>query len=313
MSTLRVLHPHPVAEPLKFSEFRSNFNPLLTMPQVKTPPRFCPPTAYLQRRNLYSSPGLSSSPASSSVPTTLRSCLRRNSSGGKKKTVRFADPLTVEHLFTSEPSSPTPTQVKGPCPRLLEGQENPENKIKFRLAFSQPKTDLRTFVAHLQERRVQMESCSISEGVLSGEVCVYHFNPIKTVTMKMTSDSQMSPKDIPCKFLEKRLCKGLDLDVFSFETSLPQNEQLEFHFTFRPGKGFALFFDDNMGQNYKVLQEKDRSSAGMDKQFYPNLSQHKSNVLTKVPYCYQRFSDLKYIKSNLLGSRTFEAFTHAVH
>uniref|UniRef100_A0A3Q2SV44 Uncharacterized protein n=1 Tax=Fundulus heteroclitus TaxID=8078 RepID=A0A3Q2SV44_FUNHE len=261
------------------------------MPQLKPPPRFCPPSVYLQRRNIYSSPGLSSSPASSSVQTMLRSCLRRNSYGGKKKSVSFADPLIVEPLFTSEPSSPSPTQVKGPCPRFLEGQENHENKIKFRLAFSQPKTDMRTFIAHLQERHVQMESCSISEGVLSGEVCVHHYNPIKTVTMKMTSDPRMSPKDIPY--------------VFSFKTSLPQNEELEFHFTFKPGKGFALFFDDNMGQNYKVLQEKEGSSAGMDKQFYPNLSQHRSNVLTEIPYYYQRLDNLKYFKSHLLGSRTF--------
>uniref|UniRef100_A0A3B3UJ52 CBM21 domain-containing protein n=1 Tax=Poecilia latipinna TaxID=48699 RepID=A0A3B3UJ52_9TELE len=177
-----------------------------------------------------------------------------------KKRVIFADEvgraLTVEHVFTTEPPN---------------GSLTP----KFRLGFSQPAKDSDALIARLQEKCVQMKSCSISDNTLIGEVCVFHSCPKSTVNMKMTFDSWITLKNIPCKFLEQRRVNGLDVDVFFFEACLPQItdkiERIEFCFTSSPGLSSVVHRDDNMGQNYKVLRETAGSSPSKDytKQFYP--------------------------------------------
>ncbi|XP_047227736.1 protein phosphatase 1 regulatory subunit 3C [Girardinichthys multiradiatus] len=321
MSSSRVLQPHPVVELDSLSACMGQrqflYQSLIRTP-LKPAQRFCPPTDYPQRTSLRSVHF-----SSSCVPTMPQSCFCKKNSRVHGKRVVFADdlglPLTVEHLFTPEPYSPTP---KRQCPRHLEGQQNPANKLllpRFRLGFPQPTKELEKFVAHLQKTCIQMESCNVSESTLSGEVCVFHSSQKKTVYIKVTYDSWMSHKDIPCKFLEHRLCHGLDVDVFYFEVNLPQktdqNERMEFCFTFSPGHNSALHWDDNMGQNYKVIEEKARSCAGKvyTKSFYPLLSKYKPPVCSQLSSCLQNCHDLKYLQSHLLSSRTLGALKYAFH
>ncbi|KAM4719396.1 protein phosphatase 1 regulatory subunit 3B-like [Anableps anableps] len=330
MSSSSVLHPHLA---VKLDKLPGNpgqhqlLHQSLIMAPLKPTQRFYPPTDY-PRRTSFRFAHLSSSPPSSYVPTTPRSCFHKYNFSVQKKRVVFADevgqPLTVEHLFTPEPYSPPPAPATNHCPRYLESQQNPANRNgslfpKFRLCFPQPTKDFDAFVAHLQEKCVQMKSCSISESTLSGEVWILHSSPKKTVNIKVTFDSWMTAKDIPCKFLEHRHLHGLDVDVFLFEASLPQNtdkiERLEFSFTFSPGQSSVLHWDDNMGQNYKVLREKPGPCPGKDytKQFYPSLSKYQPPVYPQFPSYLQNCDDLTYLHSHLLSSGTLGALRFALH
>ncbi|XP_054896001.1 protein phosphatase 1 regulatory subunit 3B [Poeciliopsis prolifica] len=318
MSSLRVLHPHPVAKPDKLSMNLGQHQPLhqpTMMAPLKLTQRFYPPNDY-PRRNSLRFAYLSSSPPSSYVPTMHRSRFSKYSFSTHKKRVVFADEvgraLTVEHVFTPDPPSPPPAPATNPCSRHLEGQQNPANRNgsltpKFGLGFPQPTKDSDAFIACLQEKCVQMKSCSISDNTLIGEVCVFHSCPKNTVNMKMTFDSWVTSKEIPCKFLEQRQVNGLDVDVFFFEACLPQItdkiEQIEFCFTSSPGLSSVLHWDDNMGQNYKVLREKVESCPGKDytKQFYPSLSNYQLPVYPQFSY-FQKCENLTYLHSHLLTS-----------
>ncbi|XP_015240261.1 PREDICTED: protein phosphatase 1 regulatory subunit 3B-B-like [Cyprinodon variegatus] len=320
MSCPRVLLPPPVVKPGKLSGCYDQNQPLyrsLSMAPLKPKQRYCLLTDLPRRISLHSA-HLSSSPTSYSVPAMPRSCLRRGGSRMYKKQVVFADekgkPLTVEHLFTPEPSSPTPISTTRPSTRNLEVQQNHSNKFhlpKFYLGFPPPTENSDAFVARLQEKCVQMESCRISERILSGLVYVYHSSLKKTVNIRVTFDSWKSHKDITCKFSEHRLCHGLDVDVFTFDVSLPQNinqnERIEFLFTFSPGHGSTLHCDDNFGLQYNVLQENAGSWAGNDytRNFYPFLSKYKPAVSLQLASYLQNCDDLKYLRSHLLSSRSF--------
>ncbi|XP_023193725.1 protein phosphatase 1 regulatory subunit 3B-like [Xiphophorus maculatus] len=320
MSSSRVLHPHPVAKPDKLSVNSGQHQPLhqpTVMAPLKLTQRLYPPNDYPGRRTSLRFAHLSSSPPSSYVPTTPRSCFRKYSFSAHKKRVVFADEvgraLTVEHVFTPEPPSPPPTPATNPCPRHLEGQQNPANRNgsltpKFRLGFPQPTKDSDAFIARLKEKCVQMKSCSISDNTLIGEVCVFHSCPKNTVNMKMTFDSWITFKDIPCKFLEQRRVNGLDVDVFFFEACLPQItdkiEWIEFCFTSSPGLSSVLHGDDNRGQNYKVVREKGESCPGKDytKQFYPSLSKYQPPVYSQFSSYLQNCEKLTYFNSHLLSN-----------
>ncbi|XP_014848892.1 PREDICTED: protein phosphatase 1 regulatory subunit 3B-like [Poecilia mexicana] len=326
MSSLRVLHPHPVAKPDKLSANPGQHQPLHQPPimaPLKVTQRFYPPKDYQRRASLRFA-HLSSSPPSSYVPTSPRSCFRKYSFSAHKKRVIFADEvgraLTVEHVFTTEPPSPPPAPATNPCPRPLEGPQNPTNRNgsltpKFRLGFPQPAKDSDALIACLQEKCVQMKSCSISDNTLIGEVCVFHSCPKSTVNMKMTFDSWITLKDIPCKFLEQRRVNGLDVDVFFFEACLPQItdkiERIEFCFTSSPGLSSVVHRDDNMGQNYKVLREKAGSSPSKDytKQFYPTLSKYQPPVYPQFSSYLRNCENLTYLHSHLLSS----GFRSAIH
>ncbi|XP_008280024.1 protein phosphatase 1 regulatory subunit 3C-B [Stegastes partitus] len=270
---------------------------LLSMSPLKPTQHRTQPSDSLPKAGLPSShhPSSSSSFSSSSLSSSYmslerRSCFRRDSGGSaSKKRVVFADAkglaLTAVRLFIPEPSSPTSTLLIRPPPAKLEGQQSVANKMqrpKLRLGFPQPTLDFKAFLGRLRETNVQLESCKISEHSLSGKVWAFHVSTERAVHVRVTFDSWRSHHDIPCTFLQQQRCGGSNVDVFSFDLSLPQNidpqERMEFCVSFRPGHAGSLaHWDDNRGQNYRVFMEKDEANANQSNlsRFYPSLTAHR--------------------------------------
>ncbi|XP_022071362.1 protein phosphatase 1 regulatory subunit 3C-like [Acanthochromis polyacanthus] len=301
---------------------RQPFYQLLSMSPLKptqhrSQPTDCPPRAGLPSpHHSSSSSSLSCSSLSSSpVPSERRSCFRRDSggSGMNKKRVVFADAkglaLTAVRLFIPEPSSPTPTLVIRPLPVKLEGQQSVSNKMqrpKFRLGFPQPALDLKAFLGRLRDTNVQLESCKISEHSLSGKVRAFHVSAESAVHIRVTFDSWRSHHDIPCTLLQQQRCGGFNMDVFSFDLSLPQNidpqERMEFCVSFRPSPaGTTAHWDDNRGQNYRVCMEKDEPNANQSSpnRFYPTLASYHSSLWPAHVSAGLKNSDVQHLQRNL--------------
>ncbi|XP_042250171.1 protein phosphatase 1 regulatory subunit 3C-B [Thunnus maccoyii] len=303
MSCTRVLHAfgshsQPAVMPLDLTmcltlSRRQPLYQLLSMSPL-TPTQHCyQPTDCSPRTGFHSSHSSSSSSSSSSLPfspmpSEPRSCFRRDSSGLHKKRVVFADAkglaLTAVRLFNSEPSSRTSTLLMKPSPAKLQDQQLTSNKLqryKLRLGFPQPTLDFKAFLARLQEMRVQLESCNISEQSLSGKVCVSHASIEKVVHIRVTFDSWRSYHDIPCTFLQQQRCWSSEMEIFAFDIILPKNidpkERIEFCVSFRPGPGTTPHWDNNRGQNYRVCMAKDGSNAnqGDTNRYNPTLSKHR--------------------------------------
>ncbi|XP_041825201.1 protein phosphatase 1 regulatory subunit 3C-B [Melanotaenia boesemani] len=329
MNCTRVLHAfsHPqsavtpvdLAKCLGLSQHQPLYQ-LLSIPPFKPTQHCSLPKDYYRRATLPSTQ-LSSSSSSlplSRVPSKLRSCFRRTSSGLSKKRVVFADArglaLTAVHLFTPEPSSFTAAPLKGNTPAQLEGQQSALHKMlrhKLQLGFPPPSLDVKSFLAHLRESNVLLESCSVLEHNLTGKVCVSHMSTKQTVHIRVTFDSWRSHHDIPCMFLQHQNCGGLEVDVFSFDISLPPNtdpkERTEFCICLRPGPGSTPYWDDNRGQNYRVCMEKGGSSAsqGNTSHCYPTLSKLQPHAWPHTSACVQNTADLQYLQ-RYLSSRCRE-------
>ncbi|XP_037121953.1 protein phosphatase 1 regulatory subunit 3C-B [Syngnathus acus] len=261
MNCTRVLptfgsHPQPTGMPvdlamcLSLSQRRRLYQLLSMKPTL----RYNPPTGSLLRTSFHSSNQPSSSQSSSPSPSDLQSCLLRKAGKPGKKRVVFADSkglaLTAVHLFMPDTEPPDPTMIQN---------------HKYRLGFPQPSLDSKAFLARLRETNIQLESCNVSECSLSGKVHVCHGNSDKAVHLRLTFDSWQHHFDIPCKFLQQQRCLGFDVDVFTFDLSLPQNldliEGIEFCVSFRPGCGTSMHWDNNRGKNYKVYLEKDEKDG----------------------------------------------------
>ncbi|XP_069563258.1 protein phosphatase 1 regulatory subunit 3C-B [Brachyistius frenatus] len=284
----------------------------LKPPQQRSQPADTPPRNSLRYPHLPSSTSLStwSLLPSSHAPSELRSCFRRGG-GGSKKRVVFADAkglaLTAVHLFMPGPSSPTSTLVRRSSPTKLEpSTPNKVQRHKLWLGFPQPTLDFKAFLARLRETHVQLESCHLSEYSLSGRVCASHVGAERAVHIRLTFDSWRSHRDIPCTFVQQQRCGGSDIDVFTFDLSLPQNtdpkERIEFCLSFRPRPGRGPHWDDNRGQNYKVCIEQDGSNAnqGNVNRCQPTLSkQRPPSWPAQMSASVQNHADLQYPQRSL--------------
>lgn len=244
----------------------------------------------------------------------LRSCFRRDGGAGgvNKKRVVFADAiglaLTAVRLFIPEPSSPYPTLVMRPFLAKVEEQQSPASKLqrpKLRLDFPQPALDTKAFLARLRETHVQLESCNVTENLLSGKVCVTNLGIDKAVHVRVTFDSWRTHHDIPCRFLQQQ--RGApDTDVFAFDLSLPQNvdpkDGIEFCVSYRPGLGSTTHWDDNKGQNFRVCVDKEVSNSPQANasRFYPSLSKHRPPAWpSHVTDTMRTPADLQYLQKSL--------------
>ncbi|XP_060935324.1 protein phosphatase 1 regulatory subunit 3C-like [Limanda limanda] len=301
MSYTRVLHafgghPHAAVMPVDLARYlslsrRQPLHPLVPSTPLKPAQRYSHPTDFPPKTGLHS-PHHSSSSSPSALPSSSepRSCFRRDSGGGnKKRRVVFADArglaLTAVRLFIPEPSAAAPALVMKHTVAKLQGQEAASSKLerhRFRPGFPQPTQDLKNFLTRLREMHVQLGVCSITDHSLSGKVCVSHDSKEKAVHIKVTFDSWRSHHDIPCTFLQQQRCGGSDMmSVFTFDLGLPQNidpkERIEFCVYFRPGAGTTAHWDDNRGQNYRLVVEKDapNTNQGDANRFYPTLSKQR--------------------------------------
>ncbi|XP_028273980.1 protein phosphatase 1 regulatory subunit 3C-B [Parambassis ranga] len=285
MNCTRVLHafshPQPAVIPVDLAMFLSQRQPLYQLLSMSplTQPTKCPP-----RTSFYSPhPSLRSSLPSLSLPSTHapsqpRSCFRRDSCGVNKKRVVFADAkglaLTAVRLFIPEPSSRASTLMMRPSVLKQERHQSPLNKLhKLRLGFPQPTLDFKAFLARLREMHVQLDSCNISEHSLSGKVCASRVSNESSAHIRVTFDSWRSHHDVPCMFFEQRRCGGSDVDVFTFDLSLPKTldpkERIEFCVSFTPTLGSTPKWDDNRGQNYRICFEME--PKGKTNCYYPTL------------------------------------------
>ncbi|XP_033503316.1 protein phosphatase 1 regulatory subunit 3C-B [Epinephelus lanceolatus] len=330
MNCARVLHalgshsqpavmPVDIAMCLSLSQRQPLYELLSMSPLKPTQRRYqptnCPPRTSLHPPHPSSSSPFSSStlPPSSPLPSEPRSCFRRDSAGLNKKRVVFADAkglaLTAVRLFIPEPSSPASTLMMKPSLAKLQGQQPTSNKLqryKLRLAFPQPTLDVKVFLARLREMHVQLESCNISEHSLSGTVRVSHVGTDKAVHVRVTFDSWRSQHDIPCTFLQQHRFGGSDMDVFTFDLSLPKNidpkERVEFCVSFRPGPGAVPHWDNNRGQNYRVCVETDGSNGYQADAYcwYPTLSQHRPpSWPSHVSLSMQNSADVQHLQRSL--------------
>ncbi|XP_037339696.2 protein phosphatase 1 regulatory subunit 3C-B [Pungitius pungitius] len=300
MTCARVLpafgsHRQPAVTPVDLAVCLglSQRRPLLGLP-VKPAPRRRQQTCLQSHRlsSASSSPSYSPSPPPPSLATSEpRSCFRRYG-GASKKRVVFADAkglaLAVVRLFIPEPSNFASTLEMRPSFSRLQSQLLPSDKLqhhRLRLGFPQPAIASQSSPARQQYPCVQLESCNVSEHSLSGTVRVNHVSVEKAVHVRVTFDSWRSHHDIHCILLQQQQQQrfgGSNEDLFAFDLSLPKNidpaERVEFCVVLTPGNDAMPQWDDNRGQNYRLIVETGGSNGpqGDCYRFQPTLSQYRS-------------------------------------
>lgn len=275
----------------------------------------CPQSGSLPSSHLSSAS--SSSLTASTLPSGLRSCLRRYGGGLSKKRVVFADTkglaLTDVRLFVPEPSSPTSTLMARAKPQLCTSSRLQHHRPH--LVFPQPTLDFKEFLS--RERHIQLGSCCVSENSFSGTVYTSNSSAESAVHVRVTFDSWRSHHDIPCMFLQQQRCGVLDVNVFTFDVSLPPNvdpkERIEFCVLLRPTIGSMVYFDDNRGLNYRLHMEKDgpNTTHSSGSRYYATLSKYRPpfcppNFITKVP---SSISDWSYVQRSPTNNGNTECKT----
>ncbi|XP_067289439.1 protein phosphatase 1 regulatory subunit 3C-B [Pseudorasbora parva] len=207
-------------------------------------------------RARHSPPSPTSSLSSSSSASSLSSYSPRTQR--KKKRVVFADDkglaLASVRIFTTDPSEAETEDAPQPEERANARTPMQNVRLRLKLGFPQPVADR----ASLKENLVQIESCSVTERVLSGTVRVCNIKFDKTVFVRITFDSWRSHKDIACTYVREPHAT-LETDLFAFKVSLPSEldpkERLEFLVVFQPGNSHLQLVDNNKGKNYQIHVE----------------------------------------------------------
>lgn len=211
----------------------------------------------LQRARLLP-PSPSSSLSSSSSGSSLSSYSPGRGTLRKKKQVVFADAkglaLASVRIFTTDPLE-TETEDAPQKEESVKARPPMQSaRLRLKLGFPQPIADR----ASLKETLVQLESCSLTERVLSGAVRVCNIKFDKTVFVRITFDSWRSHKDIACTYVREPHAT-LETDLFVFKVSLPSEldpkDRLEFLVMFRPGNSSLHLVDNNKGKNYQIFVE----------------------------------------------------------
>uniref|UniRef100_A0A3P9K999 Zgc:77112 n=1 Tax=Oryzias latipes TaxID=8090 RepID=A0A3P9K999_ORYLA len=150
----------------------------------------------------------------------------------KEKRVVFADSqgfsLTDVRLFTDEeeqsdldllPTVQDLGSMRGEGYSCTVSTSCPGTRLK--LGFAQPSLDFQVFRSRLAESMVILECCSISEQTLRGTVRVRNITFQKDVRLRITFDSWLSYRDVPCIYLQERF-GGPQTDIFEFSTDIPK-------------------------------------------------------------------------------------------
>ncbi|XDV54018.1 hypothetical protein PO909_022397 [Leuciscus waleckii] len=211
----------------------------------------------LQRARL-SPPSPTSSVSSSSSGSSLSSYSPGSGTLRKKKRVVFADAkglaLSTVRIFTADPSETETEDAPQPEERVMARAPIQSMRLRLKLGFPQPVVDR----ASLKENFVQLESCSVTERVLSGTVRVRNFKCDKTVFIRITFDSWRSHNDIACTYVREQHT-ALETKLFAFNVSLPseldQKDRLEFVVAFQPSNSNLVLIDNNKGKNYQIYLE----------------------------------------------------------
>lgn len=205
-----------------------------------------------------SPPSPTSSVSSSSSGSSLSSYSPGNGTLRKKKRVVFADAkglaLSTVRIFTADPSETETEDAPQPEERVMARAPIQSMRLRLKLGFPQPVVDR----ASLKENFVQLESCSVTERVLSGTVRVCNFKCDKTVFARITFDSWRSHNDIACTYVREQHTIS-ETKLFAFNVSLPseldQKVRLEFIVAFQPSNSNLVLIDNNRGKNYQIYVE----------------------------------------------------------
>lgn len=205
-----------------------------------------------------SPPSPTSSLSSSSSGGSLSSYSPGSATLRKKKRVVFADAkglaLSSVRLFTTHPSETETEDTPQPEECVMPRAPIQSMRLRLKLGFPQPVVDH----ASLRKSFVQLESCSVTDRVLSGTVRVWNFKCDKTVFVRITSDSWRSHKDIACTYVREKFTT-LEAKLFAFNVSLPseleQKDRMEFFVALQPGNSNLVLTDNNKGKNYQIYVE----------------------------------------------------------
>ncbi|KAK3550278.1 hypothetical protein QTP86_023340, partial [Hemibagrus guttatus] len=197
------------------------------------------------------SPQIPTSPLNSTSPCGILK---------KKKRVVFADAkglsLTAVHIFKSDPPISDMGELSPPV-RMQTESSAQGKQLHLRLGFPQP-ADLPSYFEGLTKSLVHLESCTLIYGSLLGKVRVCNISHEKAVHVRITYDSWRSHQDILCMPIKEN--KGnSETELFVFNVPIPfcpsVQDRLEFCVSFRPGSGNINLWDNNGGQNYRILVE----------------------------------------------------------
>lgn len=146
----------------------------------------------------------------------------------KKKRVVFADDkglaLTAVRLFVVDrPESPSDTSSVSQPEKPKDQLPVKPRTLRLRLGFPQPSADFASFVRGLTGSLVQLESCSLVDGSLTGMVRVCNISQEKAVHIRITFDSWRSHQDIPCTFIPQQPASATEL--FGFNMPFPSGPE----------------------------------------------------------------------------------------
>lgn len=190
-----------------------------------------------------------------------------HSSARAKKRVVFADSkglsLTAIHTFSEVQEHPSwDLQFD------LIGLESITSNLKLHeeknliLDFPRPSADYLDFRNRLQKNLVCLENCSLQEKVLSGTVKVKNVSFEKKVHVRITFDTWKTYTDMACVYMNN-IYGDSENDTFSFTIDLPpaipSQEKIEFCISYQSGE--RTFWDNNEGQNYKILHAEWKSDG----------------------------------------------------
>ncbi|NXJ15611.1 PPR3C phosphatase, partial [Odontophorus gujanensis] len=190
-----------------------------------------------------------------------------HSAARAKKRVVFADSkglsLTAIHTFSEFQEHPGwDLQFD------LIGLENITSNLKLHeeknliLDFPRPSADYLDFRNRLQKNLVCLENCSLQEKVLSGTVKVKNVSFEKKVQVRITFDTWKTYTDTECVYMNN-VYGDSENDTFSFTVDLPpaipSKEKIEFCISYQSGE--HTFWDNNEGQNYKILHAEWKSDG----------------------------------------------------
>ncbi|XP_078499502.1 protein phosphatase 1 regulatory subunit 3C [Lissotriton helveticus] len=184
-----------------------------------------------------------------------------------KKRVVFADSkglsLTAIHVFSdSKEESVQDLQFDlKDLEDITAGLKLHEEKNLI-LEFAQPSADYLAFRNRLQKNFVCLENCTLQERSIAGTVKVKNLSFTKKVQIRITYDSWKSFTDIDCVYMNN-VYGGADSDTFSFVIDMPPaisaQEKIEFCISFE-SEGH-VFWDNNEGQNYKIVHAEWKSDG----------------------------------------------------
>ncbi|XP_026566356.1 protein phosphatase 1 regulatory subunit 3C [Pseudonaja textilis] len=209
----------------------------------------------------------------------LRSCLNvkretehqnsdwKHSAGRAKKKVVFADSkglsLTAIHVFSEFQENPVwDLQFDLSDLEDITASLKLHEEKNLILGFTQPSADYLDFRSHLQKNFVCLENCTLQESTVSGTVKVKNVSFEKKVKIRITYDSWKTYSDYDCIYMNN-VYGDSDYDTFSFAIELPPaiptGQKIEFCVYYQNGD--HIFWDNNDGQNYKIVHAEWKSDG----------------------------------------------------